>query len=244
VFGLVPQRIGTDPIFRTCRHLVQDVGEAEVGVDFLQQRRVGHAFVQNLVFGAKDVTVILREPPHAHDAVQRAARLVAVALAELTVSQREIAVAAHVRLEDQHVARTVHRLERVFALFRFGREHVVAVVVPVAGLFPQALVQDLRSLHFLVAVVLVDMAHVLLHLLPERPSLRMPEHQAGGGVFHVEQVEFPTQAAVVAFLGFFDALDVVVELLSVGPGGSVDPLQLLVFRIATPVRTRQTRQLE
>ena len=53
------------------RHLVDDVGEAEVGVDLLQQRRVGHALVEDLVLGAEDVAVVLREAAHAHDAVQR-----------------------------------------------------------------------------------------------------------------------------------------------------------------------------
>ena len=48
----------------------------------------------DLVLGAEDVAVVLREAAHAHDAVQRAGRLVAVARAELAVAQRQVAVAA------------------------------------------------------------------------------------------------------------------------------------------------------
>jgi hypothetical protein len=118
VLGLVPALVGADALFGPRGHLVDDVGEAEVLVDLLQQRRVGHALGQDLVLGAEDVAVVLREAAHAHDAVQAARGLVAVALAELAVAQRQVAVALDALLEDQDVARAVHRLERVVALFR------------------------------------------------------------------------------------------------------------------------------
>jgi hypothetical protein len=51
-----------------------------------------HHFRLDLLFGAEDVAIILGEAAHAHDAVQRARRLVAVALAELAVAQRQVAV--------------------------------------------------------------------------------------------------------------------------------------------------------
>ena len=73
-------------------------------IDLLQLRRVGDALVEDLVLGAEDVAVVLREAAHPHDPVQRAARLVAMALAELAVAHRQVAVAAQLRLEDQHVA--------------------------------------------------------------------------------------------------------------------------------------------
>ena len=167
-----------------------------------------------------------------------------MALAELAVAQRQVAIAAQVRLEDQHVAGAVHRLERVVALLRLRREHVLAVVLPVAGFLPQALVEDLRALDFLVARVAVDAAHVLLDLLPDRPALGMPEHDAGRHLVDVEQVEFLAEPAVVALFGLLDALDVLVQLLLVGPGRAVDALQLLVLGIAAPVSARQLRELE
>ena len=174
----------------------------------------------------------------------RTAGLVAVALAEFAVAQRQVAVAAQIGLEDQHVARAVHRLERVLALLRLRREHVLAVVLPVARLLPQALVEDLRALDLLVARVAIDAAHVLLDGLPQGPALGMPEHHAGRDLVDVEQVEFLAEPAVVALLGFLDAADVVVELLLVGPGRAVDALQLLVLGVAAPVGAGQLRELE
>ena len=213
-------------------------------VDLLQLRRVGDALVEDLVLGAEDVAVVLREAAHPHDPVQRAARLVAMALAELAVADRQVAVAAQVRLEDQHVARAVHRLERVLALLRLGREHVLAVVLPVARLLPQALVEDLRALDLLVAGVAVDVAHVPLDRLPERPALRVPEDDARRDLVDVEQVELAAELAMVALLGLLEHVQVLLQLVLRRPRRAVDALQHLVLRVAAPVRAGDLHQLE
>jgi hypothetical protein len=62
------------------------------------------------------VGVILDESAHAHDAVQGAGGLVAMAGAELGQPQRQVTVAAQALIEDLDVARAVHRLDRVVAV--------------------------------------------------------------------------------------------------------------------------------
>ena len=52
----------------------------------------------DLVLGAEDVAIVLGEAAHAHDAVQRAGRLVAVAGAELAIAHRQVAVAVQAQL--------------------------------------------------------------------------------------------------------------------------------------------------
>jgi hypothetical protein len=64
------------------------------------------------------------------------------------------------------VSRAIHGLHRELALLRLGEEHVLLVVLPVAGFLPQRHVEDEGALHLLVAVLAVDAAHVLLDLLP------------------------------------------------------------------------------
>jgi len=167
-----------------------------------------------------------------------------MALAELAEAQRQVAVALDAVLEDQDVTGTVHRLERVIALLRFRREHVVAVLVPVAGGFPQRLVQQLRTLDLLVAVVAVHAAHVLLDLLPDRPALRMPEHHAGRVFVDVEQLQVLAQLAMVALLGLLQHAEVVRQVVLRRPGCAVDALQLLVAVIAAPVGAGHLHQLE
>jgi len=82
------------------------------------------------------VAIILREAAHPHDAVQAARGLIAVAVAKLAIAQRQVAVALDALLEDQDVTRAVHGLERVLAFLRFGDEHVLAVLVPMARFSP------------------------------------------------------------------------------------------------------------
>src|SRR5207249_8938577 len=133
-----------------------------------------------------------------HQAVQRPGRLVAVAGAELAIAQRQVPIAAHALVVDEDVPRAVHRLDGVVAVLGGRDEHALPEVLPVPGALPQAAVQDLRSAHFLVAVVAVHAAHVLLDLLPQHPAFRVPEHQPRRLFLLVEQIELGAEAAVVA----------------------------------------------
>ena len=76
---------------------------------------------RNLLLGAEDVGVVLRDVPHAREAVQRPRELVAVERRRLGVAKRKIAVAAQLGAEQEHVSRAVHGL------------HPVRLVVGVAG---------------------------------------------------------------------------------------------------------------
>ena len=242
--GFVPQRVRANALFRARGHFVDDVGEAKRGVHLLQQGRVGRAFVQDLVFGTKNVAVVLGEAAHPHDAVQGTAWLVAMALAEFAKAQGQVAVALDALLVDEDMARAIHRLERVFTLFRFGGEHVLAVFVPVAGFFPQALVQHLGAFDFLVAVFAVHNAHGLLHLLPNRPALVVPKDQARRVLVDMEQVQLAAELAVVALLGFFDHAQMVLQVFLGGPGRAVNTLQHGVAVVATPIGACHFHQLE
>src|SRR3546814_3667881 len=109
---------------------------------------------------------------------------------------------------------------------------------------PKLDVEDLRAAHLAIAGVAVHAAHVLLDHLPDAPALGVPEHQPRRFFLQVEQVLLPADAAVVALLGFLDALDVGGQLFLVRPCGAVDALQLFVLRIAAPVRTGNAGELE
>ncbi len=109
------------------------VVEAEVPIDRQDQFVDLEALGLDLLLGAEDVRVVLREGAHPHDAVQRARRLVAMDDAEFRNLQRQIAIALQPVLEDLHVAGAVHRLQREDAIvLRLGDEHVLAIGAPVA----------------------------------------------------------------------------------------------------------------
>jgi len=73
------------------------------------------ALFGELLLGAEDMRVVLGEGTHAHEAMQRTRRLVAVDRAKFGEAHRQLAIGAQAVLEDLHVAGAVHRLQRVDA---------------------------------------------------------------------------------------------------------------------------------
>src|SRR3989344_5493168 len=112
------------------------------------------------------------------------------------------------------------------------------------GLLPENAVDYLRRAHLQIAVLALHLTHVLLEVLVERPASRVPEDHTRGFFLSMEQVELLADPAMVTLLGLLDALDIGGQLLLVGPGSAVDALQLLVLRVATPVRTGNAGQFE
>ena len=243
MFGLVPHGIFTNAHRRASRHLVGDVSEAEGLVDLLHERGKSFAFGKNLIFRAENVTVVLSEAAHTHEAMERTRRLIAVALTEFTNAQRQITVAAKLRIEDLDVAGAVHRLERVVAVLRLRREHIVAVLRPVTGTLPQRAVKQLGSFHFFVAIILIDAAHELLDHLPERPAFGMPEDHARRFILQMEEIEFATKAAVITLFGLSEHLEISLLLILRRPGRTVDALEHFVLAVAAPVGARHLHQV-
>ena len=198
----------------------------------------------DLLLGADDVRVVLHEPAHAHDAVQRAARLVARAVAELGEAQRQVLVGAHAALEDLERAGAVHGLHREDALLALRDEHVRLVVVPVPAPLPEAARHDGGGVDLLVAVLDELRAHVVLQRHVDRPALRVPEDLAGVLGVEVEEVELHAEAAVVALLRLLEAGDVGVELRLVLADDAVDALEHLVVLVAAVVAARHLHELD
>ncbi len=185
--------------------------------------------------------VVLREVAHAQHAVQRARRLVAMHLAELGDLQRQVAIALQAVLVDLHVAGAVHRLAAEDALVgQHGREHVLAVVLPVARKLPEVLLHHVGRVDLHVAGALLRAAHVGDQGLEQRPALRMPEHRARRLLLEMEKVHLAAELAVVALLGFLELLQVGLELVLGRERGAVDALQLRLRCYRRASRRRRT----
>ena len=138
--------------FLGTRRQLGRVLQPEVAVDALNQAEQRLDFGADLLLGHEAVAIVLRKLADARQARQHARRFVAVQRRLLVEAERQVLVAAHLAGEQQEVARAVHRLEaHVLAIGRLHEEHVLAVVLPVAGRFPQRLVEDDGRLDFDVA---------------------------------------------------------------------------------------------
>ncbi len=90
--------------------------------------------------------------------------------------------------------------------------------------FPQRLVEDLRRVD-LAVIAGQAAAHIGDHGLKNRPALGVPEHHAGTFLLEVKQVEFASQFAMVALLGFLDLLQIRIEVFLLRKCRAVDPRQ-------------------
>src|SRR5438552_15024206 len=91
----------------------------------------------------------------------------------------------------------------------------------------------------------VDLLPPGLQLLRHDRDVRQPEHETGTELLvDAEELELLPEHAVVAALDLLKALQVIVELLLVGPHRAVDALQLRVALVAAPVRAGDGEKLE
>ena len=190
--------------------------------------------------GGHDVAVgvVLGDAADSGEALQHARLLVAIDRAELEEAQRQLAVRPSTRPEDQVVHRAVHGLEVVqLAVVVHGREHALGVVREVPRGVEELLLGDVRGADVLEAVVDVRLADVVLHLALDDAALRVEDRQPGAQLLReAVQVELDAEAPVVTTYGLGLPELVRLEVLAGRPGGPVQPLELLVLLVATPVR--------
>ena len=104
---------------------------------------------------------------------------------------------------------------------------------------------DVRRRHHLIAALFEFAADEAFQGKTNGVALGCPERQAEAHFRRQhEEAHFAAQLAMVARLGFFESLEVVVEFLLRGVGGAIQTLKLRVGGVAAPERARHRQQLE
>ena len=146
------------------------------------------------------------------------------------------------------MVRAVHRLEQVLLTLDRGvdrLEGVLAVLGIVARGDVELLVADVRGDDLLIAVLLLHVAQELLQTVAQCGALRQPERKAlAHALREGEQFEVLAQLAVVALLGLFHHLEVLVEHRLLGERDAVDTREHLVLLVAAPVGSGHGGQLD
>ena len=224
-FGLVPGFVGAGAVIRAIGKLDAEAVEAEVFVDFAQHLDETGGFFVDLLFGTEDVGVVLAERTGTHQAVQGAMGFVTEQGGEFAQTNGQVPVAGDALLENLHVAGAVHRLHgHFFVVVGTDGEHVFAVLVPVAGLFPEDAVHHLRGGDFLIAAFFHLAADVVFQVLAHAPALRVPEHAAHRFLLDMEQAHFPGKFTVITLFRFLNLFEVGIQFFLVAPGGAVNAL--------------------
>ena len=155
--------------------------------------------------------------------------------AQLGHAQGQIPVGVGLGLIDQHTAGAVHGLDGVILPVDDGGVHIVLVVVPVAGAVPEGLVEDDGSGNLHVAVLLVDLPPVVQQGVAQNHALGQEEGEAGALIHQGKEAQLLPQPAVVPLPGLLQLGQVLVQLLLLGEGDAVNPLEGLAAGVAPPV---------
>ena len=231
-------------LFGFGRKLDVVVVKAKCAVEFHDEVDYADYLALDLVGHAVDVGVVLGELAYADEAVHLAAGLIAVDQAKLGYSHREFAVGMLSRFVDEQPAGAVHRLDRVVDVVDGGKVHILFIVVPVAALVPELLVENDGRFYLVIAVFAMNGPPEVDDLVPDYHPLGVEEGETGAGLVEAEEVHLLAEEAVVAFFGFFESVEVACEVLFVSPGGPVDPLEHLFVSIAVPIGSGDGHYLE
>ena len=109
--GPVPHRVITGARVGPQGQLDRNIVKAEVFINLRNQPAKRDRFINNLVFAAENMRVILRHLAHPHQPVQRAMGLIAVATPKFGHTNGQVAIAFNALFENLHMRRTIHRLQ-------------------------------------------------------------------------------------------------------------------------------------
>ena len=220
---------------------VQYLEDIKDDVDYVAE------FLLDLVGTHEKVRVVLRETSHAGKSVKFAALLVTVNGAKFCNPQRQVLVTPWFQAVNLAVVRAVHRFQKEFFVLARGvdgLERILAVFCIVSGSYVQILVADMRGDYLLITVFALNLCEELCQGLPyqctfgqpQRKSLPYPRGECKE--FHIL-----ANLAVVAFLGFFEEHEVLVEHFLLGEGNAIHAGEHLVVFVAAPICTGNARYL-
>src|SRR5262245_41328743 len=133
-----------------------------------------------LLGSTEDVRIVLCKSANAQHAVQHAGALIAIDSSQLGKTQRQIAIAAQLGVENHDMSGAVHRLHPVGqAVDVHRRIHVFSVALQVAADFIQHFTGDVRSEDKLISAAPVFVAPEIFNGGAYGGKVGMPENQTG-----------------------------------------------------------------
>ena len=135
------------------------------------------------------------------------------------------------------MVRAVHRAQDVDLIVHLHRgEHILLVVIPVAGGLIKLDRADAGREHVLIAQLELLVADIVFQNAPDRVALGQEHRKAPADqlVGH-EQAQLAAELAVVAQLGLLELGKVLVQLVLLREGDAVDALKRFTLAVAAPV---------
>lgn len=181
------------------------------------------------------MTIILLKFSTACQTTQGTRSLISVQNTEVCNTHRKLTVTTFTVAEQNEVPRAVHGLQSPLALLDIQLEHIILVVGPVSGGFPDADIVHIGGLDLLVASLAVFTTQKGLELVEDLGSVRKEEWATGGRLIEEEQLLLLANSQMVPLFSFLQKLQVLSHQLLVGEGNTTNTLQRVVGLIAKEV---------
>ncbi len=188
--------------------------------------------------------VVLSKGSYSHQPVKSSRKFVPVNLTQFAAANRKFPVGPHLSLVYQHGSRTVHRLDGVIFVIYLSEVHIIFIMIPMSGRPPQLLVEDQRRFYLFVSSLDMLLSPERFKTVSYDHSLRKEERKSRTFFRKHKEVHLSAYLAVVALLSFFYLGYILIQELLRGKCGSIDPLQHLLIRIASPVSSRYAHELK
>ena len=199
------------------------VGEPEEFHEVGRKMHHPEDFLFQLFRCAQNMRIVLRKLADAQKPVQCAGLFMPVHHAQLEHAHGQIAVGTLVLVVHEHVSHAIHGLDAVYVAFDLCKIHIGAIMIVMAGFFPQLAAQNLRPLHKLIAAFQMLAAQKIFQNGTQQHPLGKPEGHTGSDIFmKTEQIKFLAQLAMITAFGLFNAIQMGLECLFIPKRRSIN----------------------
>src|SRR5687767_4425126 len=158
-----------------------------------------------------------------------------MARSELGEPQRQLAITFQTLIEDLNMTRAIHGFDCIQPAVGFDAEHLFGKLVGVSGLFPQGIINKLRRINLVIVILFEQTLHITLDDLINFPAFWVPECHSRRLFLKMEKVEFLAYFAMIAPLGLFKQMQILLQSFFISPCGAINTLQSFIAMIAAPI---------
>ncbi len=130
--------------------------------------------------------IILSKLPYPKETMHNSTSLVSMNETKLSDTHREFAVRVLACLVNQTASRTIHRLYRITGIVNSCKVHILFIIVPMAALMPQLLVENYGRADFFIFILIVNATPKVHYCIPDNHPFRMNECKARAGFVEAE----------------------------------------------------------
>lgn len=209
--------------------------ESKDTIDVAQEVEGAVDLLLDLLGHAENVGVVLLEAADAGQASEGTRELVTMEDTKVGETDGQLTVGALAGAENQAVTGAVHGLDGPILVLALEGKHTLLVVLPVTRGTPQVNVVNVGGDDLLEATAAVLGADELLEAVVNAGAVREHEGRARGVLMPHEELLVLSNETMVTLRSKTTQLKVLIELLLLGEGDTIDALQRVVLLVSLPV---------